>query len=899
MKIKLMTLIMCLFFGSAWAGDLTNNGYFYLPAKGSYGTAERNYWFTVLNQTDNVLKGVLAAIAELQANGGSGGSSSSDEWDNDGTNIFNNTSFGNVGIGTTNPDVALDVAGIINADLGIKVNGIDVCLSNGTNCALAISFDPTDYGTIAWGAGSSFVWTMNAGATDPAFSFASGSTTLDNSSLTVNGATSQLTFGGNNMFINGDTPRKIKIGSTGGTNNEDIRIDNDSTANTIALDSTTGVTTLSAPDFTFVTGGLKSATSLNIGASYYSAKTPPTNGAIIQGNVGIGTWLPSTNFQVVGNARITGLTANECVQTSTGGLLTTTGAACGSGGGGVGVGTVNPGVVGSIPYYLASTTVDDSPVLFTDGSNVGVGTTGPTSKLQVSGTVTATAFSGDGSALTGLPSASGWTDGGTNVYTTTTTDKVGIGTTTPTTTVEIVKQSSSAPLMVSSTATGDGDYLIVASTGNVGVGTINPETTLNVRSATSSGFKVTNSFSSSSTQGGTVQLVSDDGAALVQGDRMGGIIAGGSADTADTVVSGAAVTMFADGTLSASSAPSEVRIETSPSGSTTRVARVYVKSDGTVGIGTANPQSVLQVSGDTKIGNGTFNNASANEDLYVEGNLEVDGTLMGDGSGLINLASTSGGWSDGGTNVYTSTTTDTVGIGTTTASGTLEIVKQGSAIPLMVSATATGDGDYFVINSAGNIGIGTTTSLNQKLTVNGGIASLGSSAGSIVLNEAIANGSNTITISAPSSLTNDRNCTLEDDSTPFDSCISAPSAGGGWTDGGTSIYNTTTTDNVGIGTSLPAALLEVKGSGNNLFNLSSGNVGIGTAVPLNTLTVNGTFATHNANSIGWSVVAASNQACNTTCVSACVFGMDNDSTTNSLLGCTDAAADRCLCAGAN
>lgn len=103
-----------------------------------------------------------------------------------------------------------------------------------------------------------------------------------------------------------------------------------------------------------------------------------------------------------------------------------------------------------------------------DGVNVGIGTTTPNQKLQVVGTVSATAFAGDGSALTGItggggasvsdtvygsgwdgdttvaPSknavydkietissgSGGWSDGGTTIYTTTSTDNVGIGTTT-------------------------------------------------------------------------------------------------------------------------------------------------------------------------------------------------------------------------------------------------------------------------------------------------------------------------------------------------------------------------------------------------------------------------------------------------------------------------------------
>src|SRR5690349_3603099 len=85
--------------------------------------------------------------------------------------------------------------------------------------------------------------------------------------------------------------------------------------------------------------------------------------------------------------------------------------------GNVGVGTITP--VGGLTVM---------------NGNAGIGTWSPTQRLQVVGTVAATAFVGDGSALTGI-AASGWTDGGTNVYTSTTTDLVGIGTTTPSTTL--------------------------------------------------------------------------------------------------------------------------------------------------------------------------------------------------------------------------------------------------------------------------------------------------------------------------------------------------------------------------------------------------------------------------------------------------------------------------------
>lgn len=50
--------------------------------------------------------------------------------------------------------------------------------------------------------------------------------------------------------------------------------------------------------------------------------------------------------------------------------------------------------------------------------------------------------------------------------------------------------------------------------------------------------------------------------------------------------------------------------------------------------------------------------------------------------------------------------------------------------------------------------------------------------------------------------------------------------------------------------------------------------------------------------LGWSVQSAANQACNTTCTSACVFGADT-ATDFDAVACTDATADVCICAGSS
>lgn len=82
-------------------------------------------------------------------------------------------------------------------------------------------------------------------------------------------------------------------------------------------------------------------------------------------------------------------------------------------------------------------------------------------------------------------------------------------------------------------------------------------------------------------------------------------------------------------------------------------------------------------------------------------------------------------------------------------------------------------------------------------------------------------------------------------------------------------------------------LADLQVGGTSKFNVDdSGNA---TAV--------GSILSTATGSIGWSVQSAADQACNTTCTSACVFGQNTGDM--SIVACTDATADVCVCAGAS
>ena len=80
----------------------------------------------------------------------------------------------------------------------------------------------------------------------------------------------------------------------------------------------------------------------------------------------------------------------------------------------------------------------------------------------------------------------------------------------------------------------------------------------------------------------------------------------------------------------------------------------------------------------------------------------------------------------------------------------------------------------------------------------------------------------------------------------------------------------------------------------------SGNASAEVTTDGGTVTIDGSITSDATGSLGWSIVAGANTACNTTCTSACVMGFELDAwDATSVLNCADATADTCLCAGAS
>ncbi|MBF0523236.1 MAG: hypothetical protein HQL24_09300, partial [Candidatus Omnitrophica bacterium] len=177
------------------------------------------------------------------------------------------------------------------------------------------------------------------------------------------------------------------------------------------------------------------------------------------------------------------------------------------------------------------------------------------------------------------------------------------------------------------------------------------------------------------------------------------------------------------------------------------VQGLYQDKSGNVGVGSAAPESRLQVTGgDVKIGTGNFVNAGASDDLYVTGNLQVDGNVWLGNAATDNLTVTgtltqTGDVSAGGGkfgNVQVGITTDNT-VDTTSGllrldsltdtlkvdTSLIDLSSQLTTIRLKNAANAlTIDTETVVVDAASHfVGIGTVPT--SRLQISGGDVKVG------------------------------------------------------------------------------------------------------------------------------------------------------------------------------
>lgn len=558
-----------------------------------------------------------------------------------------------------------------------------------------------------------------------------------------------------------------------------------------------------------------------------------------------------------------------------------------------------------------------------DDGNIGINTTNPTARMEVGGTIKATAFAGDGSQLTNLPLPS--------LGTTIESNEITDGT--------IVNNDLAADAAISAAKIENGQYFInsagvsgqVWKSDGAGAGGWGLDNVDDADNSVTNELQVLGVSGSSVTltNGGiiTVPYATSAGSAVIATSALGA----GDADTVDSqhynsnwpttlvnIQTAVANDFHAIGGIDDDSPDDDSEV---PDNISINNSRLYAPAGpGNVGINTLSPGSSLQVKGsgkssatsslhitdsdgssvllvrdDGRIG---INNINPTTILDVSGVVKAT-SFIGDGSGITGIGGTSGGVTNSGsTTIEADNDVDgigeivlqtrnltrlsvinngNVGIGTTSPTEVLEVagtVKASSFVGdgtglsgITASSAAWGDISAKPAGFADdidNINDADADPANeiQILGSSGNTITLNNGGGSITAPYAVNSDTvdsrhyntnwPTTLASVQSAASNDFHTIGGDDDDSPDDDSEVPDD---ISINNSRLYAPSGTGNVGIGTLIPAAALEVKGGGNSsatgalqvtnsngtsiLYARDDGNVGINATSPGEKLEVGG------------------------------------------------------------